>query len=123
MNTGTEALATWISLGGFRLDHRQGKDTWRRHSHRPLVVPAREQDDLTTVHPCADQLCLRRALADCPDHDQVVHLACLYGLLTVSARLLSLRSAKACCGSSEGEDRRNPVRAVPYTPTSYARIT
>ena len=38
------------------------------------------------AHPCAEQPCLHRVLAECP-RDQVVHLADLYGLLTATGKV------------------------------------
>ena len=42
---------------------------------------------MAAVHPCAEQPCLHRVLAEC-SHDQVVRVAGLYGLLTATGKIL-----------------------------------
>jgi len=66
VKTGTEALPTWIPLGGFRLDHRKGKTPEGAILTIDWLLPAWASDDLTAVYPCADQPCLHRILATCP---------------------------------------------------------
>ena len=124
MKTGTEALPTWIPLGGFRLDHRKGKTPEGAILTIDWLLPAWASDDLTAAHPCADQPCLHRVLATCPQ-DQVVHLAGLYGLLTASGKNLppepvdiwcremrELRNATALWDAIAGRDEAALRRAL-----------
>jgi hypothetical protein len=71
----------------FCLERRKGKTPEGETLATDWLVPAWAHDDLTAAHPCAEQPCLHRVLAECP-HDQVVHLASLYGLLTASGKVL-----------------------------------
>ncbi len=47
------------------------------------LVPVSPDDDVSSVHPCAEQPCLHRMLAECPA-DQIVRLANLVGLLLMA---------------------------------------
>lgn len=91
MLTGTEAAETWIPHGGFQLEHRKGKTPEGALLTTDWLVLAWAHDDLTAVHPIAEQPCLHRVLATC-SHDQVVKLAGWYGLLTATGKVLSPES-------------------------------
>ncbi|MCX6624630.1 MAG: hypothetical protein NTY38_26930, partial [Acidobacteria bacterium] len=73
------AASSWNVGRGKHLRARSSPPTW--------LVPVWAQDDLTATHPCAEQPCLHRILADCR-HDQVLRLAGFYGLLTATGRTL-----------------------------------
>src|SRR5271157_5535100 len=87
METGTVHFETWVPTGGFKLEHRKGKTPEGAVITTDWLVPASAQDDLAAAHPCAEQPCLHRVLADCR-HDRIVHLAALYGLLTATGKTL-----------------------------------
>ena len=91
METGTEAAETWIPHGGFKLERRKGKTPEGSLLTTDWLVPAWTHDDLTAVHPLAEQPCLHRVLAGC-SHDQVVKLAGWYGLLTATGKALAPES-------------------------------
>ena len=86
MKTGTDALETWVPLGGFRLDHRKGKTPEGEFLTTDWLVPVLTYDGVSPAHPCAEQPCLHRVLAEC-SRDQVLHLAGLYGLLTATSKV------------------------------------
>jgi len=86
VKTGTEALQTWVPLGGFRLDRRKGKTPEGETLTTDWLVPALAYDDVAAAHPLAEQPCLHRIIATCP-HDQVVKVAGLCGLLTATGKV------------------------------------
>ena len=87
METGTVLFESWVPAGGFRLDHRKGKTPEGAVVITDWLVPTWASDGLTVTHPCAEQPCLHRILAECP-HNQVVRVASLFGLLTASGKHL-----------------------------------
>jgi hypothetical protein len=125
VKTGTEAAETWIPHGGFQLERRKGKTPEGSLLTTDWLVPAWANDDLTAVHPLAEQPCLHRLLATCP-HDQVVKLAGWYGLLTATGKPLppepvdtwhreirALRSATGLWDAIAGKDEATLRRALP----------
>ncbi len=130
MLTGTEAAETWIPHGGFQLERRKGKTPEGSLLTTDWLVPAWPHDDLTAVHPIAEQPCLHRVLASCP-HDHVVKLAGLYGLLTATGKVArasdlppepvetwhreirALRNATALWDAVAGKDDAALHRALP----------
>jgi hypothetical protein len=130
VKTGTEALETWVPLGGFRLDRRKGKTPEGEFSTTDWLVPVLAYDGVSPGYPCTDQPCLHRVLAACP-HDQVVKLASLYGLLTASGKVAragdlppepvetwhreirALRNATALWDAIAGKDDAALRRALP----------
>ncbi len=87
MQTGPGALETWVPVGGFKLEHRKGKTPEGSLLATDWLVPTWASDNLNAAHPCVEQPCLHRVLAECP-HDQVVKIASLFGLLTASGKVL-----------------------------------
>ena len=87
METGTVLFETWVPAGGFRLERRKWKTPEGAVITTDWLVPVWAHDDLAATHPCAEQPCLHRILADCR-HDQVLRLAGWYGLLTATGKTL-----------------------------------
>jgi len=130
VKTGTEALETWVPLGGFRLDHRKGKTPEGEFSTTDWLVPVLAYDGVAPGYPCTEQPCLHRVLATCP-HDQVIRLASMYGLLTASGKVAragdlppepvetwhreirALRNATALWDAIAGNDDAALRRALP----------
>lgn len=130
MKTGTEALETWIPLGGFRLEHRKGKTPEGETLTTDWLVPLLAYDDVAAAHPLAEQPCLHRIVATCP-HDQVVEVAGLCGLLTATGKVArvgdlppepvetwhresrALRNATALWDAIAGKDDAALRRALP----------
>lgn len=83
MNIGSGLLETWIPDGGFEIQRRKVKAADGGAVVTDCLVPKWSGDDLTVDRPLHRQPCLHRVLADCR-HDQIVRLAGLYGLLTVT---------------------------------------
>jgi hypothetical protein len=78
-------VETWIPDGSFQLVHRKGKTSEGAVMITEWLVPVWAHDDVTAAHPCAEQPCLQRVLAECR-HDQVVSLASRFGLLTATGK-------------------------------------
>jgi hypothetical protein len=83
MNSGTGLVETWIPDGGFETQRRKVKTADGGSAVTDCLVPKWSNDELTADRPLHRQPCLHRVLADC-GHDQIVRLASLYGLLTVT---------------------------------------
>ena len=105
-----------MPAGGFKLENRKGSD---------CLVPVGTPDDLAATHPCVEQPCLHRVLADCR-HDRIVHFASLYGLLTATGKNLqpepvdiwhreirALRNATALWDAIAAEDAAALRRVLP----------
>jgi hypothetical protein len=133
VKTGTDAFQTWIPIGGFKLDHRKGKTPEGETLTTDWLVPAWAHDELTAVHPCAEQPCLHRLLAEC-SHDQVVRLAGLYGLLTATGKSLppepvdlwrreirDLRASTALWDALAGADAAALRRLLPHHPAAKGK--
>jgi hypothetical protein len=83
MNSGGGLVETWIPDGGFEIQRRKVKIPDGGTLVADCLMPKWSGDDLTVDRPLARQPCLHRVLATC-HHDQIVRLADLYGLLTVT---------------------------------------
>lgn len=83
MNSDTGLVETWIPDGGFEVQRRKVKTPEGGAVVTECLVPKWSNDELTADRPLHRQPCLHRVLADC-GHDQIVRLASLYGLLTVT---------------------------------------
>ena len=83
MNSGSGLVETWIPDGGFEIQRRNVKTPDGGAVVTDCLVPKWTGDDLTADRPLHRQPCLHRLLAACR-HDQIVRLASLYGLLTVT---------------------------------------
>jgi predicted RNA-binding Zn ribbon-like protein len=87
METGTVLFEAWVPAGGFKLERRKGKTPEGAAITTDWLVPTWASDGLTVTHPCAEQPCIHRVLAECP-HNQVVKVASLFGLLTATGKVL-----------------------------------
>ena len=109
----------------FKLERRKGKTPDGTLLATDWLVPAWAHDDLTAARPCAEQSCLHRVLADC-QHDRIVHLAGMYGLLTATGKILpqepvdvwhreirALRNATALSDAIAAEDAAALRRVLP----------
>ena len=85
METGKVHFQTWVPAGGFKLERRKGKTPEGAVLTTDWLVPDWAEDDVAAAHPCAEQPCLHRILADCR-HNQVLRLAGWYGLLTATGK-------------------------------------
>ena len=83
MNSSSDQTETWIPDGGFEIQRRKVKAADGGSVVRECLVPKWSNDELTLDRPLHRQPCLHRILADCR-HYQLVRLASLYGLLTVT---------------------------------------
>jgi len=83
MDSGSGLVEIWIPDGGFEIQRRKVKTPEGGTVVANCLVPKWAGDDLTLDRPLHRQPCLQRMLADC-GHDQIVRLASLYALLTVT---------------------------------------
>jgi hypothetical protein len=133
MKTGTVLFESWVPAGGFKLERRKGKTPEGAVVTADWLVPAWAHDELTAAHPCAEQPCIHRVLAECP-HDQVVKVASLFGLLTASGKLLvpepveawhreirTLRNTTALWDAVSAEDGTARRRALPQHQTAKGK--
>jgi hypothetical protein len=125
METGTVLFETWVPAGGFKLERRKGKTPEGAVITTDWLVPTWASDGLTATHPCAEQPCIHRVLAECP-HNQVVKVASFFGLLTATGKLLppepvetwhreirALRNATTLWDAVAGKDDAALRRALP----------
>jgi len=107
------------------VERRKGKTPDGEVLTTDWLMPAVRDDDVAAAHPCAEQPCVHRMLAECPA-DQIVRLANAIGLLTALGKVLppepvdiwrreirALRNATALWDAIAAEDAAALRRIVP----------